>query len=53
MRATDEYEGAREKIRRFINAKHVHEIIYTRNGTEAINLVAASYGRNFLKAATR
>jgi cysteine desulfurase/selenocysteine lyase len=50
MRATDEYEGAREKIRRFINAKHVHEIIYTRNGTEAINLVAASYGRQFLKA---
>jgi cysteine desulfurase/selenocysteine lyase len=50
MRATDEYEGAREKIRGFINAKHAHEIIYTRNGTEAINLVAASYGRNFLKA---
>jgi len=50
MRATDEYEGAREKIRAFLNAKHVHEIIYTRNGTEAINLVAASYGRNFLKA---
>ena len=50
MRATDEYEGAREKIRRFINAKHVHEIVYTRNGTEAINLVAASYGRHVLKA---
>ncbi len=50
MKATEEYEGAREKIRRFLNAKHVHEIIYTRNGTEAINLVAASYGRHFLKA---
>jgi len=49
MKATEEYEGAREKIRRFINAKHVHEIIYTRNGTEAINLVAASYGRRFLQ----
>jgi len=50
MRATDEYEGARDKIQRFINAKHRHEIIYTRNGTEAINLVAASWGRTFLKA---
>ena len=50
MKATEDYEGAREKIRGFINAKHAHEIIYTRNGTEAINLVAASYGRKFLKA---
>jgi cysteine desulfurase/selenocysteine lyase len=49
MRATDEYEGARDKIQRFLNAKHRHEIVYTRNGTEAINLVAASWGRSFLK----
>ena len=50
MKATEEYEGARDKIQRFLNAKHRHEIIYTRNGTEAVNLVAASWGRTFLKA---
>lgn len=37
---TDAYEGAREKIRAFVNAKSVNEIIFTRGGTEAINLVA-------------
>jgi cysteine desulfurase/selenocysteine lyase len=50
MRATDAYEGARAKVQRFLNAKHAHEIVYTRNATEAINLVAASYGRTSLKA---
>lgn len=45
QRATDAYEGAREKIRRFINARSSKEIIYTRGTTEAINLVAQSYGR--------
>ncbi len=44
-RATDAYEGAREKIRKFINAKSIQEIIYTRGTTTAINLVASSYGR--------
>jgi cysteine desulfurase / selenocysteine lyase len=43
--ATDAYEGAREKIRNFINAEKASEIIYTRGCTEAINLVAATYGR--------
>ncbi len=46
---TARYEGVRETIRRFINAAHTHEIIFTRNATESINLVAASYGRAFLK----
>lgn len=46
---TARYEGVRETIRRYINAAHTHEIIFTRNATESINLVAASYGRTFLK----
>jgi cysteine desulfurase/selenocysteine lyase len=47
--ATEAYEGARQKIADFINARHNHEIIYTRGTTEAINLVAACYGKKFLK----
>ncbi|MCX8002817.1 MAG: cysteine desulfurase [Anoxybacillus mongoliensis] len=44
-KATDAYEGAREKVRRFIGAASTEEIIFTRGTTTAINLVAASYGR--------
>jgi len=44
-RATDAYEGAREKIRKFINAKSTKEIIYTRGTTTSLNTVASSYGR--------
>ncbi|OEF99402.1 cysteine desulfurase [Vulcanibacillus modesticaldus] len=47
--ATDAYEGAREKVKNFINAKYVEEIIFTRGTTSAINLVASSYGRSYLK----
>ncbi|HXG53438.1 MAG TPA: cysteine desulfurase [candidate division Zixibacteria bacterium] len=47
--ATDAYEASREKLRRFINAGAAHEIIFVRGGTEAINLVAQSYARTFLK----
>ncbi len=43
--ATDLFEGAREKVRRFINARSTREIIFVRGTTEAINLVAQSYGR--------
>lgn len=43
--ATAQYEGARKKVQKFINAKSYREIIYTRNATEAINLVAYSWGR--------
>ncbi|MDA8230010.1 MAG: cysteine desulfurase [Magnetospirillum sp.] len=50
QRATERYETARRVVRRFINARHPHEIVFTRNATESINLVAASYGRNFLQA---
>jgi len=48
--ATALYEGARERIARFINARTTREIIYTRNTTEAINLVAYSWGRANIKA---
>ncbi|MEK3887776.1 cysteine desulfurase [Bacillus sp. FSL K6-3431] len=44
-RATDKYEGAREKVRKFINAAFIEEIIFTRGTTTALNTVAASYGR--------
>jgi cysteine desulfurase/selenocysteine lyase len=44
-RATAAYEGAREKVRRFINASSVAEIVFTRGTTESINLVAASFGQ--------
>lgn len=43
--ATEGYEGAREKVRAFINAKSTEEIIFTRGTTAALNLVASSYGR--------
>jgi cysteine desulfurase/selenocysteine lyase len=48
--ATEHYEAARETTRRFLNAGSVGEIIFTRNSTEAINLVAASYGGMVLGA---
>lgn len=47
--ATDAYEGARNKVQRYINAAHSHEVIYTKGTTDGINLVAQSYGRTFLK----
>ena len=43
--ATDLFEGAREKARRFINARSTKEIVFVRGTTEAVNLVAQSYGR--------
>jgi cysteine desulfurase / selenocysteine lyase len=48
-RATADYEGARAKVRAFINAQSEKEVIFVRGTTEAINLVAQSYGRSFLK----
>jgi len=44
-RATDAYEGAREKVRRFLNAPAAREIVFVRGATEGINLVAQSWGR--------
>ncbi|HWE79933.1 MAG TPA: cysteine desulfurase [Pseudolabrys sp.] len=47
--ATEAYEGARETARRFINAGRKEEIVFTRNATEAINLVAYTFGRERIK----
>lgn len=44
-RATEAYEGARTKLQRFLGAEHAHEIIFVRGTTEAVNLVAQTYGR--------
>ncbi|XP_019233829.1 PREDICTED: cysteine desulfurase 1, chloroplastic [Nicotiana attenuata] len=48
-KATDEYESARQKVADFINAAGAREIVFTRNATEAINLVAYSWGLSNLK----
>ncbi|WP_199250245.1 SufS family cysteine desulfurase [[Phormidium] sp. ETS-05] len=48
-RATDAYEGAREKVAKFVNAASTKEIVYTRNASEAINLVAYSWGGSNLQ----
>jgi cysteine desulfurase / selenocysteine lyase len=48
-KATDAYEGAREKVRKFINAKSTQEVIFTRGTTTSINTIAASYGAATLK----
>ncbi|HUM50814.1 MAG TPA: cysteine desulfurase [Chitinophagales bacterium] len=45
---TDLYENVRKQIQQFINAKHEHEIIYTKGTTNAINLVAYTFGRKFI-----
>jgi len=48
--ATDFYEGARTKVQRFINARRAHEVIFTKNATESLNLLAYSWGRANLQA---
>ncbi len=45
VHATDAYDAAREKTRRFMNAREAHEIVFLRGTTEAVNLVAQTYGR--------
>ncbi len=47
--ATDAYEGARQAVQRFINAPRADELVFTKNATEALNLVAYSWGRANLK----
>lgn len=49
-RSTDAYDGAREKVRRFLNAGSTREIVFVRGATEAINLVAKSWGRQNIHA---
>ena len=50
VEATERYEAARERVRAFFGASDVSEIIFTRNTTESINLVAHAFGRAFLQA---
>jgi cysteine desulfurase/selenocysteine lyase len=47
--ATEGYEGAREKVRAFLNAERAEEIVWTRGATEAVNLVAYTFGRDQIK----
>jgi len=47
--ATDAFEAARESVRSFLNAETVNEIIFTKSATEAINLVASSFGQAFIQ----
>ncbi len=49
QQATDAFEAARTKVKDFINARHLEEIIYTTGTTDSINLVANSYGRKYFK----
>jgi cysteine desulfurase/selenocysteine lyase len=49
-KATEQYDLTRETARRFFNARHAHELIFTRGSTEGINLVASSFGQAFVKA---
>jgi len=49
VEATEQYENTRTKIAKFINAKHREEIIFSKNATESLNLIAYSYGLNNLK----
>ncbi|MCL2473983.1 MAG: SufS family cysteine desulfurase [Alphaproteobacteria bacterium] len=49
QRASDRYESARETVKKFINARNTDEVIFTHGGTESANLVAYSYGREFLR----
>ena len=50
MKATTAYEGAREKVKRFINARETKECIFVRGATEGVNLVMHGYGRKFIGA---
>lgn len=46
--STERYEAVRRQVQQFIHARHSHEIVFTRGTTESINLVASSFGRQFL-----
>ena len=49
VKATNRFEATRDKIQKYLNAKHREEIIFTKGATEAINLVASSYGKKYIK----
>ena len=49
-KCTDAYENARKKVQAYINAKNVHEVVFTKGATESINLLANTFGNTFLKS---
>ena len=49
VKATNKFEETRDVVKNYINAKHREEIIFTKGATEAINLVANSFGEKFIK----
>jgi cysteine desulfurase/selenocysteine lyase len=49
VKATEAYEEARKEVREFINAKSTHEVIFTKGATESLNLVASSFGKQYIK----
>ena len=53
VKATNRFEATRDKVQKYLNAKYREEIIFTKGATEAINLVASSYGKNILKKETK
>ena len=48
VEATERYEAVRRQVQQLINARHSHEVVFTRGTTESINLVASSFGQRFL-----
>ncbi len=49
VRATEQYNEARETARKFLNAEYFEEVVFTKGTTDALNLVALSYAKSFLK----
>jgi len=49
VKATNRFEESRDKIKKYLNAKHREEIIFTKSATESINLIASSFGEKFIK----
>jgi len=49
VKATNRFEESRDKVKKYLNAKHREEIIFTKSATESINLVASSFGEKFIK----
>ena len=49
VKATNRFEATRDKVKKYLNAKYREEIIFTKGATEAINLVASSYGKKYIK----
>ena len=49
VKATEAFEEARKEVREFINAPSTHEVVFTKGASESLNLVAASFGKKFVK----